>query len=95
MFEQNVATVAGGSILIQDVDAEIQNSSFLNNTVLFGSGGALMMSCSMDNQKGKGISIKLSYIVCQFLISSNSFTNNSAKLKGGAIYYDLYSPAGL
>jgi hypothetical protein len=28
-------------------------------------------------------------------IERNKFVNNSASVKGGAIYYDLYSPKGL
>jgi hypothetical protein len=42
----------------------------------------------------KRLSIKLS-IGCNFNVLSNNFNRNSAKLKGGAIYYDLYSPIGI
>ena len=39
--------------MLQDINADIETSIFRNNTVLLGSGGALMMSCSMTNNKSK------------------------------------------
>jgi hypothetical protein len=38
--------------------------------------------------------VKLS-IECRFNVLSNKFNGNSAKLNGGAINYDLYSPSGI
>lgn len=32
---------------------------------------------------------------CAFEVSGNSFSNNTAQVNGGAIYYDLFSPVGL
>jgi predicted outer membrane repeat protein len=62
----------------------VTQSNFVNNTALYESGGALGLSCIIKNENK-----------CIFNLNNNSFSGNKAPLKGGAIYYDLYSPIGL
>ncbi|TNV87899.1 hypothetical protein FGO68_gene396 [Halteria grandinella] len=83
-FINNSATQSGGAIYSQDVDMHITLSNFTHNQALGDSGGSIVASCSTTNEDK-----------CIFNISKNMFSNNFALLKGGSIYYDLYSPKGL
>jgi predicted outer membrane repeat protein len=70
--------------MIQDVTFYTERSQYELNTADLGDGGALFLSWSMENKK-KAL----------FETSLNNFQSNSAKNKGGAIYYDLFSPRQL
>ena len=70
--------------MIQDVTFYTERSQYELNTADLGDGGALFLSWSMENKK-KAL----------FETSLNTFQSNLAKNKGGAIYYDLFSPRQL
>ena len=70
--------------MIQDVTFYTERSQYELNTADLGDGGALFLSWSMENKK-KAL----------FETSLNTFQSNTAKNKGGAIYYDLFSPRQL
>jgi predicted outer membrane repeat protein len=70
--------------MVKDVNSEIVNSTFTANQALKGDGGAIYFSCSLANTKG-----------CSSEVRGNNFSGNWANAKGGAIYFDLFSPKGL
>eukprot|EP00347_Sterkiella_histriomuscorum_P003887 403362564 len=83
-FTNNHVDLDGGAILLRDIDGYLEGNQFLDNQAIQQKGGALYLSCSQQRIKK-----------CDFSVFQNNFTNNQALSKGGAIYYDLYSPAGL
>ncbi|TNV74882.1 hypothetical protein FGO68_gene8180 [Halteria grandinella] len=83
-FYSNQAIHDGGAIFSQNVDLMAINNTFTDNQASGSSGGAIVASCSVQKDD-----------VCTLEIEGNNFVNNSAAIKGGAIYYDLYSPLGL
>jgi hypothetical protein len=60
----------------------ISNSTFFNNSALSGSAGALQLDC-------------IEKAPCNFSVTSNDFSSNSAGLKGGAIYWTQQQPTFL
>jgi predicted outer membrane repeat protein len=71
-------------VAAKDVSASVTGSLLDGNSAEAGSGGAILMSCSMSNGKR-----------CRFSVMANTLKNNRARENGGAIYYDLFSPEGL
>jgi hypothetical protein len=60
----------------------IANSTFFNNSALSGSAGALQLDCTESAP-------------CNFTVTSNSFSSNSAGLNGGAVYWTKQQPTFL
>jgi hypothetical protein len=60
----------------------IANSTFLNNSALSGSAGALQLDC-------------IESAPCNFTVTSNNFSSNSAGLDGGAVYWTKQQPTFL
>ena len=83
-FYGNYALQSGGAVKIQDVNFYTERSQYQFNTADLGDGGALFLSWSIENKK-KAL----------FETSLNTFQSNQALKKGGAIYYDLFSPSQL
>lgn len=52
-FRGNTGANMGGAVVADNVNAEFKNSSFDRNAAKTLHGGALMLSCSMDNKKSK------------------------------------------
>ena len=74
---QNVTR--GGSIFINNVDADISLSEFTYNQANI-SGGAIQLNCNPSH-----------VLSCNFTLTNNNFTNNKA-IEGGAIAYNLNKP---
>jgi len=68
----------------QDVSFISEFCLYQQNTAENGDGGSLYLSWSLGNSK-----------FANFTTNNNSFKGNTALFKGGAIYYDLYSPKNL
>jgi len=68
---------SGGALSLFNSEASIFNSTFNNNSAV--QGGAISLSCT-------------SLLKCKLMINETSFSNNSAKIKGGAIFYDYMFP---
>lgn len=54
-FINNKVATSGGSIISSNVDVIIRNSTFTDNKALQDNGGAIYLSCSMQNTKSKFI----------------------------------------
>jgi predicted outer membrane repeat protein len=70
--------------MIRDLWFTTEYSFYQFNTADTGDGGSLYLSWSIDNKKS-----------AEFVTYMNSFDSDTAKSKGGAIYYDLFSPKNL
>jgi len=51
-FSDNYALELGGSVVIKDLSAMLTDSTLQRNKADIGSGGALFLSCSIQNLKG-------------------------------------------
>ncbi|CDW71929.1 UNKNOWN [Stylonychia lemnae] len=92
IFENCQASVAAGAIFFNNIQyTTIQSSIFRKNTVLYdqsysqqeisGTGGAIYYTCDET------------YLNCNLeFANKNFFQNNLAKIKGGAIYWDVLEP---
>ncbi|CDW78425.1 UNKNOWN [Stylonychia lemnae] len=80
-FINSSASENGGSIFSNDANVQIYNSTFKNG-LSNQSGGSIYLQCQLSSG-------------CDYVIQNNSFINNSAKFKGGAILYDLNRPFDL
>ena len=69
--------IMGGAIYLDLSNSSISNSTFTKNTAK--SGGSIALSWSLDAQ-------------CSLTLINNSFSQNSASVKGGAIYYNFNRP---
>jgi hypothetical protein len=77
-FMNNTAPSMGS--LYADVKTVlIANSTFFNNSALSDSAGALQLDC-------------IEHAPCNFSVTSNIFSSNSAGLKGGAVYWTKQQP---
>ena len=97
-------TVAGNPILSRFV---VESSQFINNTA--GAAGAIYVSnhnmeirhCDFESNKAtdaEGGSLKLvcpDHSYCEYDVHDNNFTNNVAKIEGGAIKWDDVQPYNL
>ncbi|CAI2379456.1 unnamed protein product [Moneuplotes crassus] len=68
---------SGGAIFIKDCNGSISDSNFMSNTAI--TGAAIDFSCSLTS-------------VCQSSLINNTFTDNKAVSKGGALHYDMFRP---
>ncbi|TNV87891.1 hypothetical protein FGO68_gene17182 [Halteria grandinella] len=78
---QNITAEAGGAIYTVDTNFEVLDSNFKGISV-DDTGGALYLSCFLP-------------MACEFLVRANTFTNNRALTKGGALFYNLFQPESL
>ncbi|CAG9312604.1 unnamed protein product [Blepharisma stoltei] len=90
VFKLNVAR-NGGAIWTNNINLQILSSIFIENKA-----EALLANNSQNIEDGVGgalkISCKDSMFLCNFNITSNSFSNNSATYNGGAVSWDDSKP---
>jgi hypothetical protein len=79
MFDNNTqnGTNRGGVLAMIDSTMVIKNTTFQNNQALVG--GAISFECNSINK-------------CDLALENCTFTNNSAKTEGGAIFYSYNRP---
>jgi hypothetical protein len=80
-FKHNSAPL-NGCIKTDVKTVLIANSTFFNNSALSGSAGALQLDC-------------IESAPCNFTVTSNNFSSNSAGLDGGAVYWTKQQPTFL
>lgn len=79
-FLNNLAFDSGGVFYIFENSFDSYSCSYINNNALIG--GALYLHCFQDFKSYE----------CSWNFKNNTFLNNKAKLKGGAIYWVFKSP---
>lgn len=79
-FLNNVAFDSGGVFYIVETSFDSDSCNYVNNNALIG--GALYLHCFSNND----------FNVCNWNFKNNTFLNNKAELKGGAIYWIFKSP---
>ncbi|OMJ68621.1 hypothetical protein SteCoe_33871 [Stentor coeruleus] len=75
-FSNCISEYQGGALNIDGASISISNTSFINNSAIYGG----------------GIYYKCAYLNCYFNITSCSFINNKADLEGGAIKWENKKP---